>query len=287
MKHRGVVKEKLPVSEKIYGPAHVGMWRMMRRGGRRGIYFSRRRRRRWPWILLILAITVLIVSALIYFGREPEEAPPMRAAILDGLAADYPNQTFIESAVEVLARAGFEVDVYGPENITLNFLRELPSRDYGLVVFRVHGGRIRQPIGLFIGGGLFVERCGPDSHRDEVESGYLLLGRPFLSNETYCVAPPHYISEKLRGEFRKTIIIAMSCFTGDDNIMASAFFERGAGAYMGFKGEISPGYADAFTITLLRKLYSEKLPIQKAFDQAWRELGSDPQYGGSPALYLP
>lgn len=255
---------------------------------RRGIYFSRRRRRRWAWILLVAAIIVLAASlALLSTRREPEEPLPMRAAILDGLAADYPNQTFVDSAVEILSRAGFEVDVYDPEKITLSLLVELPSKDYGLIVFRVHGGRIRQPIGLFIGGGLFIERCGPESYRDEVESGYLLLGRPFLSNDTYCVAPPHYITDKLHGRFRKTVIIAMSCFTGNDEVMASAFFERGAGAYVGFRGEISPQYADSFTIKLLEKMYLEKLPIREAFERAWRELGPDPHYGGSPALYLP
>ena len=69
--------------------------------------------------------------------------------------------------------------------------------------------------------------------------------------------------------------------------MASAFFERGAGAYIGFRGEISPGYADAFTIKFLRKLYSERLSMQKAFDEALGELGSDPHYEGSPTIYLP
>jgi len=256
-------------------------------GRRRGIYFSRRRMRRWPWLLLILVIAAVILSTMIYFGRGPEESLRMRAVILDGLATDYPNQTFIESAVEILREAGFEVDVYGPENVSLGLLSELPSRGYNLVIFRVHGGRIRQPIGLFIGGGLFIEKCGLESYRDEVESGYLLLGRPFLSNDTYCVAPPHYISEKLHGTFRGAVIVAMSCFTGDDNVMASAFFERGAGAYIGFRGEISPGYADAFTIKFLRKLYSERLPMQKAFDEALRELGSDPHYEGSPTIYLP
>lgn len=214
-------------------------------------------------------------------------SPSMRAAILDGLSTDYPNQTFIKSAEEILSHAGFEVEIYAPENITLSLLRKLPLKDYGLVIFRVHGGRIRQPIGLFIGGGLFIERCSLESHKDEVEAGYLLLGRPFFSNDTYCVAPPHYITDKLEGKFQGTIIIAMSCFTGNDDIMASAFFERGAGAYIGFKGEVSPQYTDAFTVTLLRKTYLEKLPLKEAFDQAWRKLGPDPHYGGSPSLYLP
>ena len=84
---------------------------------REGIYFSRWRRQRWPWTLLILVVAAMIVPAAIYFEQSPEEPSQMRAVILDRLAADYPNQTFIESAVEVLREAGFEVDVYGPENI--------------------------------------------------------------------------------------------------------------------------------------------------------------------------
>ena len=254
---------------------------------KRGIWLSRKRRR-WPWILLILAAAIIFISIAAYLSQKPGEvAPPKRAVILDGLSADYPNQTFIKSAEKVLGQAGFTVDVYGLENITLSLLRKLPSEDYGLVIFRVHGGRIKQPIGLFIGGGLFIERCGPESHREEVETGYLLLGRPFFSNETYCVAPPHYITDKLHGRFKEAIIIAMSCFTGDDEVMARAFFKRGARAYIGFKGEISPAYADAFTIKLLQKLYAENIPIQEAFNQARSELGPDPHYKGAPILYLP
>ena len=186
-----------------------------------------------------------------------------------------------------MGRAGFKVDVYGPENVSLVLLRELPSKGYGLVIFRVHGGRIKQPVGLFMGGGLFIERCGPESHKREVEAGYLLLGRPFFSDEIYCVAPPHYITDKLNGRFHGTIIIAMSCFTGDDEILAKAFFKRGAKAYIGFKGEVSPPYVDAFVIRFLQKLYLEKLPLKEAFAQTKDELGPDPQYGGIPTLYLP
>ena len=258
-----------------------------RKKEKRGIWFSRKRRR-WPWILLILAAAIIFISIAAYLSQNPgETAPPKRAVILDGLSAEYPNQTFIKSAEKILRQAGFTVDVYGLENVTLSLLRKLPSEDYGLVIFRVHGGRIRQPIGLFIGGGLFIERCGPESHREEVESGYLLLGRPFLSNETYCVAPPHYITDKLHGRFKGAIIIAMSCFTGDDEAMARAFFERGARAYIGFRGKISPAYADAFTINLLQKLYAENIPLKEVFNQARSELGPDPHYEGIPILYLP
>lgn len=210
-----------------------------------------------------------------------------RAVILDGLSTDHPNQTFIRSVMSVLMYAGYEVNIYNSENITLKLLKELPTKNYDLVIFRVHGGRIRQPIGLYIGSGLFIEKCNPDSHVEEIESGYLLIGRPFFSNDTYCVAPPHYITNKLQGRFKNTLIIAMSCFTGNDDAMAMAFFSRGAGAYIGFSGKISPDYADAFTITFLRKLYVEKFPLQEAFTQVREELGPDPYYGGMPTLYFP
>ena len=253
---------------------------------RKGIYFSRRGRR-WPWILLILIIAIALISLTAYLSQRPGEETPRKAAILDGLSIDYPNKTFIESTKKILEQAGFTVDIYGPENTTIKLLKELPSKDYGLIIFRVHGGRIRQPMGLFMGSGLFIERCGPESHKREVETGYLLLGRPFFSNETYCVAPPHYIMDKLHGRFKKAIIIAMSCFTGDDEVMAIAFFKRGARAYIGFRGEISPTYGDTFTIKLLQKIYVENLSIQEAFKQAKEELGPDPHYNGTPALYLP
>ena len=140
---------------------------------RKGIYFSRRRRR-WPWILLILIIAITLISFTAYLSQRPGEETPKKAAILDGLSIDYPNKTFIESTKKILEQAGFTVDIYGPENTTLKLLKELPSRDDGLIVFRVHGGRIRQPIGLFMGGGLFIERCGPESYKKEVEAGNLL-----------------------------------------------------------------------------------------------------------------
>ncbi|MEM4498385.1 MAG: hypothetical protein QW692_06125 [Nitrososphaerota archaeon] len=262
---------------------------MSRKWRRKGLYFSRKRRRQ-PWLFLILAILLAITSTIFFMSGNRgsgESSQPKRAAILDGLSVDHLNRTFIKSAEDILRQAGFEVNIYGAENVSLKLLNSLPAKNYSLVVFRVHGGRIRQPAGLFLGGGLFIEKCGPESHLEEVETGYLLIGRPFLSNDTYCVAPPHYITDKLQGRFRSTVIIAMSCFTGNDNVLATAFFNRGAGAYIGFSGEISPEYADAFTITLLKKLYIENLPIQEAFNQAREDLGSDPHYGGTPTLYLP
>jgi len=238
---------------------------------------------------LVLAIIVFLTFLATFLDEYAvdHDVRRRRAAILDGLSTDHPNRTFIESTIRILGYVGYEIDVYNSKNVTLKVFKELPAKDYDLVILRVHGGRIRQPIGLYVGSGLFIERCDPEFHREEVESGYLLLGRPFLSNDTYCVAPPHYITDKLQGSFKNTLIIAMSCFTGNDDIMATAFFSRGAGAYIGFSGKISPDYADAFTVNFLRELYIEKLPLQQAFAKTKEALRSDPYYGGIPILYLP
>jgi len=123
--------------------------------------------------------------------------------------------------------------------------------------------------------------------RDRVKSGYLLIGRPFLSNDTYCIVPPHYVTDKVEGRFEKTIVIIMACFTGNDRVMAAAFFSKGASAYLGFKGLVSSRYTDVFTTRFLEKIYLERLSLEEAFKEVKAELGSDPYFDGEPALYLP
>ncbi|RLG06749.1 MAG: hypothetical protein DRN59_02460, partial [Thaumarchaeota archaeon] len=165
---------------------------------RRGIYFSaraKRRRRRAIYAIFFLVFVILVTAYFLQaFGENKpgEEEHVKRAVILDGLSLDFPNSSFIDSAKRILEHAGFMVEVYSGDNVTLSLLQKLAAGDYRLIIFRVHGGRIRQPIGLFI------EGCSPDSQRKDIESGYILLGRPYFSNATYCVIPPHYILDKLR-----------------------------------------------------------------------------------------
>ena len=235
-------------------------------------------------VLILLLASALAIITFYYVSAQYQEE--RRAAILDGLSTDLPNKTFTAAVVDILTRAGYRVDIYESDEVTLELFRELPSKGYDIVILRLHGGRIRQPAGIYLGSGLFLEKCSISDAAEKLGTGYLLLGRPFFSNETYCVAPPQYVEEKLSGYFRDTLIISMACFTGDDEAMANAFFRRGAKAYVGFKGIVSSSYVDSFTETLLRKIYLDNKKLAEAFAETRKTTGQDPLYGGEPVIYL-
>ena len=242
-----------------------------------------KRGRRWkaslPVMMISLAVAGLMIITLIGWRASKE------AVVLDVLSKDYPNPEFIKEVRNILESRGFKVHFYDHGNVSLEIFRTLPSRGYELVIIRTHGGRIRQPAGLMSVGGVFVERCGPGDYPEYTRAGYLLRGRPFLSNETYCVAPPHFISDRMLGRFPSSLIIVMACYTGDNEALATSFLHKGAEAYVGFRGEVSPQYADAFTIQLLRNLYQGNMTLEDAFNQALDLLGEDALFGGRAAIY--
>lgn len=64
----------------------------------------------------------------------------------------YPNQTFVTEATAILEKAGYKVDYMPGENVTVNFYRNLPSKNYELIIFRVHSSAskyVDNPVVLF------------------------------------------------------------------------------------------------------------------------------------------
>ncbi len=238
-------------------------------------------------LLIIIFLTWIVVQELSEKVEVNETTSSKKAIILDVLSLDFPNNTFIRKVKNILSSSNFTVDIYRSKEVSLDFFNKLPSKDYDLIIFRTHGGRIKQPIGLFIGTGLFIQPCSKEDYRVELESGYLLIGRPtFSANKLYCVIPPHYITDKLEGSFKQAIIIVMACYTAEDDVLARAFFRKGAYAYIGFSGKVTPNYVDAFVTEFLEQLYVKKLSVSIAFEKTVEMLGDDPYYGGQPKLYL-
>ncbi|MEM4246009.1 MAG: hypothetical protein QW390_01795, partial [Candidatus Bathyarchaeia archaeon] len=63
-----------------------------------------------------------------------------KAAIVDQLGLKSPNQPFIDEAKFTLERAGFEVDIYPPQAVTVNLYKTVSAKGYRLILFRVHMG---------------------------------------------------------------------------------------------------------------------------------------------------
>jgi len=72
---------------------------------------------------------------------ESKQTPTqLRAAIIDQVHNDLPNFKLQADAQRMLEDAGYEVDLYTTDEITVDFYKNLPSMNYHFILIRSHGG---------------------------------------------------------------------------------------------------------------------------------------------------
>ncbi|KPK47947.1 MAG: hypothetical protein AMJ77_01340 [Dehalococcoidia bacterium SM23_28_2] len=239
-------------------------------------------------VLVIVAIISMSLAAGLLLsgviGGGPESGG-RAAAIVDQLDLTQPNPDFAASATDILEEAGYTVDYYPGEEITVDFYRDLPTHDYDLLILRVHSGMAeetdvatgektkREYVSLFTG-----EPYSRDKYPDEP------LGR-LGKAEYYEGAPPlfgiapDFILYSMRDSFDDTLIVMMGCDGLRSERTAQAFLDKGASAFVSWTRSVSASHSDAGTLLLLEKLLVEELPVADAVDQTAAEMGPDPLYG--------
>lgn len=273
-----------------------------RRRGRRGQSAGQRA----ASIVLRFVVPAVFVAAAVgllvtfWTGREAE-APELRAAIIDQLGLNEPNPEFVQTATSTLEQAGYTVDYYPPEQVTVDFYRQLPKQKYILIVFRVHIARFdaqnltmedpvrRQAILDAFAEGAFLftsEQYDNTKYPEDREKLRLFQVRNLAgSGDTrYFGITPRFI-ESMRGSFEKTVIVLMGCdgllFDGT----AQAFIDKGVGAVVGWDGLVSAAHTDKATQSLLQKLVPEGMPLGEAIKRTMAEVGAEPAYGNSLKVY--
>lgn len=199
-----------------------------------------------------------------------------KAAIVDHLRLTAPNPTFIQTTINILEEAGYTVDCYPGEEVTVNFFRNLPKHDYALIVLRVHSalmGGTSPPVGLFTSESLSKTKYIYEQLTDQ------LMGAKFRDQENaYFAFTPLFVKHSMNGRFENTRIIMMGCdgltYTG----MAEAFIEKGAKVYVSWNGPVSASHTDSATTTLLKHLITEKQTMKQAVTETMKEVGPDPEY---------
>jgi hypothetical protein len=90
-------------------------------------------------ILIAAAIIILVVvfTLLTFYRSGSDQEPPTppaadstgspRAAIVDQLSLTEPNPAFTEAATDLLEQAGYAVDYFPGEEVTVEFYRQLPT----------------------------------------------------------------------------------------------------------------------------------------------------------------
>ena len=235
-----------------------------------------------------------LVAGLVLWGLSSgggSTAAPKTAAIVDQLSLTQPNPDFAQAATNILEDAGYSVDYYAGEAVTVEFYRELPTHEYDLLIMRVHSGLARDNgkptdyVSLFTGEP-FSETFHDTATFEDAEAGRLGRARSYEGGDEYYGIVPAFIESSMRGTFQDATVILMGCDGLITNAAAEAFVSKGAKTVVGWSGRVSAEHTDAAAEHLLRHLLADGLTTQGAVARTMAEVGPDPTYG-STLLYYP
>lgn len=244
------------------------------------------------WHIAVVVTAIVMVAAVVggamvvAGGDDGGPSGPKTAAIIDQLSLTQPNPDFISSARSLLTEAGYLVDYFPGEQVTVDFYRTLPQRGYDLILLRAHAG-ITTEVDLTSG------------ERTETEYVSLFTGEPYsegkyadeeldrLGKAVYYEGAdplygigPRFIDDSMEGRFDGTLIVMMGCDGLRSQRTAQSFLDKGASAFVSWSQPVSAVHTDSATELLLEKLLLEGLDTVDAVGRTAAEVGPDPLFEG-------
>jgi len=225
-------------------------------------------------------------GVLLAGGGGGSETATKTAAIVDQLSLTQPNPEFVSSARGTLAEAGYAVDYFPGEQVTVDLYRTLPERHYDLIILRAHAGITTEVdyasgerskteyVSLFTGEP-YNEDKYPDEQLNRLGKARYYEGAPPLFG-----IGPDFVEYSMEGSFDNALIIMMGCDGLRSQRTAQAFLDRGAQAFVSWSKPVSAPQTDSATERLLELLLIERLPAAEAVSQTAAEVGPDPTYQG-------
>lgn len=196
-----------------------------------------------------------------------------RALILDGLHELRPNNTFIQEAVNLLEKNGFQVYLLQGRKVTVESL--LNMEHYDIIVLRLHSG-------ISINGALYLFTGEPYNEENYLAwklLGIVARGEVFYENKTFFALNANYLGKNIPNSLNGSIVILMGCDGAKDQKFVKNLLGRGVKAYIAWDGYVSIEYSDIVVIELLKNLIEYKLNPLNAVNKIMSELGPDPYYG--------
>ena len=197
---------------------------------------------------IFLAIILLAAAFSAYFGYiilssspdlslieptrqfKPENPnPELKAAIVDQLSLTLPNQTFTETTASTLTTAGYTVDYFSGESVTVEFYRNLPTHGYKILILRVHSltdtFQGKQMVGFFTSELYSTTQYVQEQLTDQI--GCLTY---YPGDQTkYFGISQEFVKSSMNGRFNDTLVVMMGCNGLNNTQMAEAFVERSQG----------------------------------------------------------
>lgn len=260
-------------------------------------------RRRW-WLAVAVIVPVVVLAAMVAFlNLRAGGAPDLpRAAIIDQLELTDPNPSLIEKARQTLVDAGYAVDYFPSERVTVDLYRRLPARGYKLMIVRSHswgeqerrdpgtGGFFRVPlISLFTSEPYATDRYIDDQRERRLDAVGITRrqadGTLGIGDDRYFGITPAFIEREALGRFAGTIVLLMGCDGLNTDGMAQALLKKGAQSVAGWDGQVTPGHTDDALARLLQHLVTDRLDLHEAVARTMSEIGPDPAYGAKLVAY--
>ncbi|MCJ7510556.1 MAG: hypothetical protein MUP14_06690 [Dehalococcoidia bacterium] len=236
-------------------------------------------------VAAVALVVVALVGGLLFHNLSSGGGPPAEprtAAIVDQVSLYEANPEFIAAATGLLQGAGYAVDYYPGEGVTVDLYRELPTHDYDLIVLRSHSARLRKvwrdelldEVVVFTS-----EPYSPTRWYEDQKAQRLAEVRYYEGGDEYFGIRAEFVRAGMRGEFEGATIILMGCDGLQSQTTGQAFLDKGASAFISWDGPISWSHSDAATERLLELLLIEGLTTEDAVSQTEAELGPDPVFG--------
>lgn len=216
--------------------------------------------------VMIAAILLPTVFLVQLFASRPSV---QKAAIIDQLSSSHlapisrhPNQTFISFAKNSLDQRFDAVDYYS-DNATVENYRQLPSKDYRLIIWRAHSALDLDSAYVAIS---TSDKDGPVKYDQYMLEGKLTLCQITNDTNKYFAINPKFIKEAMTGRFEDTVIILMSCNGLNDKYLgtAQALRDKGAKVLISWNEWIDSDNNDDAVTRLLGYLIDENKTVKEA-----------------------
>jgi len=247
-------------------------------------------------VLVSILTAIIVVSGVLInsrlnrpsTGQTGASTSELRATIVDHLSLTYPNQTFVQTATNILRQAGYTVDYHPGEEVTVDFYRNLPTQGHNIVILRVHSALVSAqdpPITLFTSEPYSRTKYVYEQMKDQIGWVTYRFENGTPKEPTYFGISPLFVKQSMNGRFQDTIIILMGCNGLTYDGMAQAFVQKGARAYISWSDAVIASHTDQATIQLLKHLVAENQTIKQAVTETMREVGPDQVYRSQLGYY--
>ena len=239
---------------------------------------------------VIAAVAALgVVGVMALSGGSEDGASDdgqLRAVIVDQLELTQPNPEFVSNTQGMLTEAGYTVDYISGEDVTVDFYRTLPEKDYDIVLMRVHAGittEVDQATGERTGTeyvSLFTGEPYDETKYPQEQINRLGKARYTPESDPLFGIGPEFVEDSMEGDFGDALVVMMGCDGLRSQRTAEAFLDKGASAFVSWSKPVSAPHTDTATEKLLQKLLQDDLPLEEAVETTASEIGADPTYDG-------